>query len=205
MNSFFWDRIAERYSKHPVADESAYQHKLTVTREHFRADMDVLEFGCGTGTTAIAHAPYVSHIQAIDISPKMLEIAQGKARAENIENVTFEQSTLDEIRVPDQSFDAVLGLSVLHLLKSKEQAVRKVHKLLKPGGVFVSSTVCIADSMSYFKFIAPLGRPFGLVLKVFTREELEDCISAAGFETSYSWRAQGDGKSVFIVAKKRTQ
>ena len=62
----FWDKIAERYSKQPVADESAYQKKLKVTREHFRPDMEVLEFGCGTGSTAIAHAPYVKHIQAID-------------------------------------------------------------------------------------------------------------------------------------------
>jgi cyclopropane fatty-acyl-phospholipid synthase-like methyltransferase len=55
----FWDRIAERYSKQPVADEAAYQKKLQVTREYFRPDMEVLEFGCGTGSTAIAHAPYV--------------------------------------------------------------------------------------------------------------------------------------------------
>lgn len=203
MNSlFFWDKMAERYSRQPVADEAAYQHKLEVTRKYFRADMEVLEFGCGTGSTAIAHAPYVSHIHAIDISLNMLEIARGKASEQNIENVSFGHSTLDEIFVPDQSFDAVLGLSILHLLKSKEQAIRKVYKLLKPGGVFVSSTVCIGDTMNYFKLIAPLGRPFGLVLKVFTREDLENCISAAGFETSYSWQPPGKGKPVFIVAKR---
>ena len=49
----FWDRIAERYSKSPVADEAAYQKKLQVTREYFRPDMEVLEIGCGTGSTAI--------------------------------------------------------------------------------------------------------------------------------------------------------
>ena len=72
----FWDRIAKRYSKQPIADEAAYQKKLEVTRRYFRPDMEVLEFGCGTGSTAIIQAPYVKHIHAIDISSKMIEIAQ---------------------------------------------------------------------------------------------------------------------------------
>ncbi|MCZ6888996.1 MAG: class I SAM-dependent methyltransferase, partial [Gammaproteobacteria bacterium] len=110
----FWDRIAPRYSKQPVADEAAYQNKLQVTREYLRPDMQVLEFGCGTGSTAITHAPHVKHIQAIDISAKMIEIAQRKADANNVENITFKRSTIDEFGAPDQTFDAVLGLSILH-------------------------------------------------------------------------------------------
>ena len=38
--------------------------------------MEVLEFGCGTGSTALTLAPNVRHIQATDVSPKMLEIAR---------------------------------------------------------------------------------------------------------------------------------
>ncbi|MCP4319127.1 MAG: methyltransferase domain-containing protein [Hyphomicrobiales bacterium] len=94
--SRFWDKIAERYSRKPVADEDAYQRKLQVTREYLRPDMEVLEFGCGTGSTAIAHAPYVKHIEAIDISSKMIEIAHGKADAGKVENVTFEQATIED-------------------------------------------------------------------------------------------------------------
>ena len=89
----FWDRIAKRYSKQPIADEQAYQKKLAVTREYFRPEMQVLEFGCGTGSTAIAHAPYVKHIHASDISSKMIAIAKQKALAAGVENVTFEQAT----------------------------------------------------------------------------------------------------------------
>ena len=80
----FWDKIAERYSKRPIADEVAYQKKLQVTREYFRPDMEVLELGCGTGSTAILHAPYVKHILAIDISSKMIDIAQAKADAKSV-------------------------------------------------------------------------------------------------------------------------
>jgi ubiquinone/menaquinone biosynthesis C-methylase UbiE len=197
----FWNRIAERYSKQPVADETAYQKKLQVTRKYFRPDMEVLEFGCGTGSTAITHAPYVKHIRAIDISSKMLEIARGKAAAKNIDNVTFEQSAIEEISVADQTLDAVLGLSILHLLDDKEEVIDKVHKMLKPGGIFVTSTACIGDTMKWFKIIAPIGKFFGLMpsVQVFTTKELEH--SLTDFEIDYQWQP-GKGKAVFIVAKK---
>ena len=199
----FWDRMAERYSKRPVTDEAAYQKKLQVTREYFQRDFEVLELGCGTGSTAITHAPYVKHIHAIDISSKMIEIAQGKADAEKVENVTFEQSTIEELSVSDQTLDAVLGLSILHLLDNKEEVIAKVHKMLKPGGIFVTSTACIGDTMKFFKIVAPIGKFLRLipVVKVFTKRELEDSFTAAGFAIDYQWQP-GKGKAVFIVAKK---
>ncbi len=200
--SFFWEKIAKTYSKQPVADEAAYQKKLRVTRDYFRPDMEVLEFGCGTGSTAITHSPYVKHIQAIDISSKMIEIAQGKADAKNIENIAFQRSSIDEFSAPDQSFDAVMGHSILHLLSNKEEAIAKVYEMLKPGGIFVTSTVCIGDTMKFIKFVAPIGKLFGLILKFFTAKELEDSLTGAGFEIDYQWQPPGKEKVVFIVAKK---
>jgi ubiquinone/menaquinone biosynthesis C-methylase UbiE len=196
--------MAEHYSKQPIADEAAYQKKLQVTREYFRPDMEVLEFGCGTGSTAITHAPHVKYIQAIDISSKMIEIAQGKADAENIENVTFERSTIEDFSVPDQTFDAVLGLSILHLLDNKEKVIARVHKMLKPGGIFVTSTACIGDTMKFLKFVVPIGRLFlGYIplVRVFTARELVASLTGAGFEIAYHWHP-GKNKAVFIVAKK---
>ena len=206
QSSRFWDKIAERYSKRPVADEAAYRKKLQVTREYFRPDSEVLEFGCGTGSTAISHSQYVRHIQAIDISSKMIEIARGKADQEDVDNVTFEQSTIEQIRVPDQSLDVVLGLSILHLLDNKEEAIAKVHRMLKPGGVFVTSTTCIGDTMRFFKVIVPVGMFLGLMplVKVFTTEDLVTCLTDADFEIDYQWQP-GKGKAVFIVAKKAAE
>jgi len=163
--------------------------------------MEVLEFGCGTGSTAITHAPYVKHIQAIDISSKMIEIAQGKADAKNIENITFQRSSIDEFSAADQTFDAVMGHSILHLLSNKEAVIAKVHKMLKPGGIFVTSTVCIGNTMKFFKVIKTIGKPFGLILRAFTAKELEGSLTDARFEIDYQWQP-GEGKSVFIVAKK---
>jgi len=199
----FWDRIAQRYSNNPVADEATYQKKLRITREYLSPEMEVLEFGCGTGSTAITHAPHVKHIRAIDISAKMLEIARGKAAAQGVENVSFEHCTLDELQLPAQSVDVVLGLSILHLLEDHDAAIARVHALLKPGGVFVSSTACIADAMKFFKYIAPIGRALGLLplLEIFGVDDLVASLTAAGFTIEQQWQP-GKRKGVFIVAKK---
>lgn len=201
MTAKFWDLMAKGYSKQPIADEAAYQKKLSVSREYLRQDMEVLEFGCGTGSTAIAHAPYVKNILAIDVSSKMLEIAQGKAEAMNIENITFKRSAIDTFNVQNKTLDAVLGLSILHLLDNKEEIVAKVHKMLKPGGIFITSTVCIGNFMKIIKFFLPIGRIFGLKINAFTTKELEDTLKEAGFEIDYQMQSN-EGKVEFIIATK---
>jgi len=199
----FWDKIADKYSKQPVSDEAAYQKKLQITRDYLRPDMEMIEIGCGTGATAIAHAPFVKHIHAIDISSNMIEIAKSKANAEKITTVTFEQSTIDDLRVPDQTIDIVLALSVLHLVESKEDVIAKIHNMLKPGGIFISSTACLGDKMGFFKLIAPVGKFLGFLplLKVFTKQNLLDSIVDAGFHLDHQWQPE-KAIAVFVVAKK---
>ena len=193
----FWDRIAERYSKKPIADEAAYRKKLQVSREYFRPDWEVLEIGCGTGSTAIAHAPYVKHIRATDISSKMIEIARRKAAAAGVENVSFEQTAIDE------SLDAALALSVLHLLEDKKDVIASIYRMLKPGGVFIASTACLGDTMKWFRVVGPIGRFLGFMplVKVFTTDELKGTLTAAGFDIDHAWQP-GKGKALFTVAKK---
>jgi len=198
-----WDRFAKSYAKRPISDEAAYQKKLQVTRKYLRPDMEVFEFGCGTGSTAIAHAPHVKHILAIDFSGNMLEIARGKAAAEDIKNITFEQSGIDEFSVADGTFDVVMGHSILHLLDNKDIIISKIHGMLKSGGVFVSSTICMGGRMHPARAILPLGRLLGLLplVRFFTVKELQDSLTGAGFEIDHQW--QPDKKAgVFIVAKK---
>jgi len=105
--------------------------------------------------------------------------------------------------VPDQSVDVIFALSILHLLENWQEVVLRVHKMLKPGGIFVTSTACIGDSMGFFKFVAPIGEFFGLMplVEVFTKKDLERGLSDAGFEIDYQWQP-AKNKPVFIVAKK---
>jgi ubiquinone/menaquinone biosynthesis C-methylase UbiE len=202
-SSEFWDKIALKYSRKPVPDESVYQQKLEVTQSYFRPEMEVLEIGCGTGSTAIVHAPHVRHIRAVDISPKMIEIAREKAAAAAIENVDFEVGTVENLSPPDQSLDAVLGLSILHLLEDREGAIAEVHRMLVPGGVFVSSTACLGDMNPLIRLVVPVARMVGLapMVAVFTSDELVTSLENAGFKIDHQWQP-GKGKAVFIVAKK---
>jgi len=200
-----WDRMANRYEKSPVSDEAAYQKKLQVTQTYFKPDMRVLEFGCGTGSTAIVHAPYVEHITAIDFSDKMLAIARSKAKVANVENIDFINSEIEQFEAPEhvsgQGYDVIMGHSILHLLKNKRVVIEKVYNMLKPGGVFVSSTPCMGAS--FLKFILPIGHALGLLplVRFFSVDELVQDINGAGFEIVHQWQPEGDSP-VFIVAQK---
>ena len=199
----FWDRIAARYARKPIADEAAYATKLEMTRKYLREDSEILEIGCGTGGTAIEHAPYVARVLATDVSAKMLEFGRERAEAAGVENVTFRQAAAEDIDAEDASFDAVLALSLLHLLDDRLPVLANIHRWLKPGGTFVSSTAVLGDTMRWFRFIGPLGHKLGLIPKVhiFTRGELEASITDAGFEIVESWQP---GKVTdFVIARRR--
>jgi len=199
----FWDRIAKRYAASPVADEAAYEKKLQITQGYFTPESEVLEFGCGTGTTAVRHAPHVKHIRAIDVSERMLEIARGKAAQAGVDNVSFERADIDALAADGPLYDAVLGMSILHLVPDRRAVIGKVFSLLKPGGVFVSSTATLGENMGWIRFIAPPFATLGLIpaLDVMTPAELTDDIEAAGFEIACNWQPK-KGAAVFVVAIK---
>jgi len=201
----FWDRMADMYAKSPVADEATYQRKLSETRSLLRPTMRILEFGCGTGTTAIHHAPYVRQIYAIDISDRMLNIARHKAQEAGVDNITFAHGTLPNRAVDSESFDAVLGLNVIHLMTNWRDVLTDVERILKPGGVFVSSTECLGHSFRRFaKLIAPLGSRLGIMpdIAVMTGAELESEISSTGLEIERQWCHAKHDITVFTIAKK---
>lgn len=198
----FWDKHAAGYAKRQVKDETSYQKKLKITQEYFQPDWRVLEFGCGTGSTAIVHAPHVEHILATDTSGKMLQIAEDKARAAGINNIRFERGTLESLTLEDGSFDAVLGLNILHLLENVGATIDRVYQLLKPGGVFVSSSGLLRDLPWHWRVGIKLAQAVGLApyLARFNKTELIDMLVKSGFVIDYEW--QPANIAVFIVAKK---
>ncbi len=199
----FWDRIAERYARKPVPDEAVYREKLRLTRERLGPDMTVLELGCGTGSTAIAHASFVRRLEAVDLSGRMLEIARARAAEAGVDNLAFIQASLEDYEAPDESFDAVLALSLLHLVEDRRAALAKIHRLLTPGGLFVSSTACIADFWPWFHLVAPLGRRLGLFppVAIFSSAALERDLAEAGFAVEHRWQPEKK-TALFVVARK---
>lgn len=201
----FWDKSAKKYSQSPIKDEITYRKKLNESQEHFKPDMHILEFGCGTGTTAIHHSPFVKHIDAIDTSQKMIDICQEKAEAASVENITFSKSSLFELDAYNDSYDAILALNVIHLITNRNSVLSEVSRILKPGGVFISSTACLGGSyLRFIAFFAPLVKFFGLMPTVFvmTESQLANDIQNAGFSIESQWHHGTDNIEVFIVARK---
>ena len=201
--SKFWNRMARGYARSAISDQASYERKLAETRAHFTPDSKVFEFGCGTGSTALLHAPFVSHVHAIDFSSEMLAIAEERKAEAGVANVTFEQASIVDFEGADKRYDVVLGLSILHLLHEPDRAIAKAFDLLQPGGVFVSSTVCLTGVRRLIVGVAAIARRLGLlpILKGFSPEELKKMIVDQGFEIETSWQP-GSGKAVFIIARK---
>lgn len=199
----FWDRTADKYAASPIADEASYQVKLAETRRRLRKDMQVFEFGCGTGSTALLHAPYVAHIRCIDSSARMIEIAQAKAEAAGVDNVSFERGDIADFPLESSSFDVVMAMSVLHLLKHKTAAIRTAHRILKPGGYFISSTACVREMIPLFGFFAPIGQTLGLMphVDVMRTSELIGELERGGFSIEHQWRPKRMAAH-FVIARK---
>ena len=199
----FWDRTAEKYSKQPIRDEKNYARKLTDTQRLMHGDMRVLELGCGTGSTAIAHAGHVAHIDASDFSSEMIEIAKQRADETGTTNVEFHVAGVEDFDAPPASYDMVLMLNLLHLLPDPAGAVKKAHTLLKPGGYLVTSTVCLSDGMFLFRLLIPLMRLVGQAPYVdFVKsDDVLAMIEATGFATDTQW-THGRGMVLFHIGQK---
>ncbi|MCR9270884.1 MAG: class I SAM-dependent DNA methyltransferase [Henriciella sp.] len=201
----FWDKIAEKYSKQPIAQQKAYEIKLDLTREYFTPESNVLEFGCGTGSTAILHAPYVKHIDAIDVSPEMIRIARDKLTPEGVTNVKFDVADMDGFQTQPSSYDVALGLNILHLLDNRMAAMGRVYEALKPGGYFVSSTMCLREKILFrlMEPAFPIMHAIGQWPRVrrFTASRLQQDIEEIGFKTVHYWQP-GNGPVLFMVGQK---
>lgn len=202
-SSKFWDRIAEKYASRPVSDQESYEKKLEITRSYLRPEMKVLEIGCGTGTTALLHAPYVAEILATDISENMIAIARRKAADQGIGNVRFETSAIENLEVLPASYDVVMAHSILHLVANRSQIIGQIFDWLKPGGLLISSTACLDDGMGWLKMVLPPLRWLGRVpyVEFFTARELESEFAAAGFRMERKWLPKRRA-AIFMILRK---
>ncbi len=199
----FWDKIAPKYAKKPVADPAAYEAKLDRVRNLLRAEDRVLEIGCGTGSTALTLAPDVAEITATDISRGMIAIAEDKRAAAGVENAEFLQADATEI-FREAPFDVVTAFSLLHLVDDVPAVLDAVFAQLKPGGLFISKTVCLGDAHFGLQlFVRALGA-LGLAPQVTTlsKADISRALVAAGFDL-VECRYFGKGRlNPFIVAQR---
>lgn len=199
----FWNRFAQKYSRQDIGDMAAYEKKLAWTREHLTPESCVLEFGCGTGSTALLHAPYVKQILATDYSREMIEIGQNKAKEQGVSNVSFDCVTIQELAKPAESFDAVLGLNVLHLDPQWESSIERSYELLVPGGVFVTSTACLTELSAPMRWGLKIAGSLGFVpyIMPFHVDQLLTKMTRTGFEILLL-ESPGNAMNRFVIARK---
>jgi 2-polyprenyl-3-methyl-5-hydroxy-6-metoxy-1,4-benzoquinol methylase len=91
----------------------------------------VLELGCGTGYFTKELAKTEATITAIDISPVLLQEAEKDIQ---MPNVKFSVDNAYQMSFSDETFDAIVGSSVLHHLDINK-AIKEIYRVLKQGGI----------------------------------------------------------------------
>jgi len=104
------------------------QKRIAFLGRGLDASAKILEVGCGTGLQTCELAQKFHDIVAIDISPQLLAIAERRAPGPRYEVMDAHHPTFSPC-----TFDAVLGVSILHHLEW-ETALQSYYDLLKPGG-----------------------------------------------------------------------
>ena len=100
-------------------------------------DKRVLDIGCGFGWHGIYAADHgAAHVLGIDISEKMLRVAQEKTTAPNIE---YKRMAMESLDFPADSFDVVLSSLAFHYTPDFRAVCNQVYQCLAPGGDFVFS------------------------------------------------------------------
>jgi ubiquinone/menaquinone biosynthesis C-methylase UbiE len=202
----FWDRASRKYAAAPIQDMAGYERTLWRTRELLDRSANVIEIGCGTGTTALRLAPAVKRLTATDVSGEMIAIAREKAEAVGCRNVDFAVASGEGAPGSDAAYDAVLAFNTLHLIPDRSALLVHVRRLLRPGGLFISKTPCLSEMNPLIRFAVPVARLIGKAPSVsfFMASALEEEIAAGGFSIVERDR-HGSGRKdprIFIVARK---
>lgn len=201
----FWDRVAPRYARSPIKNVPAYNRTMERTRAFLSKNDHVLELGCGTGSTALLLAAGVGRITASDISSKMVAIGRSKARDQRVDNVEFIQATVFDDALENGSFDAVLGFNYLHLLDKPVAAIGRARDLLKPGGLFISKTPCLAGRHKMLRVLIPAMRMVGYAppyVGFLDAGALEAWVAGQNLQILETGDYPQDPPSRFIVARK---
>ncbi len=205
----FWDKQAPRFDATERRFEPVSREILSKTKTCLDAGDSLLDFGCATGIKTLELAGSVRQAYGLDISGEMIRLAEERKTGQQAANVSFSQGTIDSGELEPASFDKVVAFSVLHLLDDSDAAVRRVHELLKPGGLFISLTACFREKKTLhgrlgflsFRLMKRLGLA-PLHLNLFTVQDVEQMMQRQGFQIITSEKVVHGITACFLVAWK---
>ncbi len=205
----FWDKASKNYDKTEERFEYIHSKSRENTKKYLKGNNIVLDYGCGTGTTSCEFANQVKEIQAIDISPKMIEIAKKKAIVSKVENVNFLQTDIFDKRYKKESFDTVLAFNMLHTVPNPQNVIQRIYELLKPDGLFITVTPCLRDKMSFLvnvqiqlvRILCKIGI-IPIPIRRLRSSELDELLANGNFQAIETEEIYKGASSYFVVAKK---
>lgn len=128
-------------------DESVNSHKEALLNENkiisqianIQSSDDVLDVGCGYGTTSIWLAKNIGcKVLGVTISEKQVEEAKEIAKKYSIDHLTdFRVIDFHNLEFPDNTFDKVVAIESVSHSSDKQRVIKEIYRVLKPNGVFV--------------------------------------------------------------------
>ncbi|QTA84916.1 class I SAM-dependent methyltransferase [Desulfonema magnum] len=182
MNSSeIFDEKAKEWDKHPVINENCRIFTEEIRKNiSLSSDMNLLEFGCGTGLVSMNFYSSVRSLIMTDTSQGMLDVLKQKIKHNNINNMELHCEDIFNLELPKQHFDLIYTLMALHHVADIKELLDRFHKLLKPGGYF-----CIGD-------LEPEDGSFhgdeSSVHNGFDTSELKNTVEETGFEVTKAYR-----------------
>ncbi len=97
----------------------------------------VVDVGSGAGFDSLIAAHMVGsngRVIGIDMTPEMLQKAQGASETAGLDNIEFRKGVAEALPVDDNWADVVISNGVVNLCPDKLAVFREMHRVLKPGG-----------------------------------------------------------------------
>ena len=163
-----WDQIPRRVK---VAQDVAHSmiQEITLT-----PDMDVMDFGCGTGLLTFALQPFVRSITGVDSSQGMLDIFKTKIKEQNLNNVKAEFIDLDNGDVLNSSYHLIVSSMTLHHIKNIVPLLEQFYSILLPSGQLAIADLDLDDGQFH-------SNNEGVFHFGFDRKELHQMFIDTGF------------------------
>jgi ubiquinone/menaquinone biosynthesis C-methylase UbiE len=141
ISTSYFDQSAATWDTEPRRIELMKAVGEAILREvQPTKDMDVLDYGCGTGLVGLFLLPHVRSVTGADSSPGMLEVLGKKIRDGGLQGMGAMKLDLEHDPVPQDRCHMIASSMVMHHVADLDRVLHGFHEMLRPGGV-----LCLAD------------------------------------------------------------